>query len=414
VSAQRGIYSAGAAVTVNSGTIAGTTVGIFAKDTTVSVASGSVSGRWALEVQNCKDVTGENAKPGVSVTGGTITGTDKPAVYANGSDVTISAGTITSSKAGRGINATNGAAVTITGGTVTVGGDNAIWVGNASTLNVSGGEVKTTASDSVKVAVYVTGSGSSATISGSAAISAVGRGIDVNSGAKLKIEGGSITSSGEHAVAAFSGAAVTITGGTIESTVHNTYGDAKTDNGYAGIYASDARVEISGGSIAGGIHGIYVTGEDAYLRITGSTTVESKVTAEEYNALHKGSAIVIDDGAEAMIASKSVNIKSTNGYGIFVLGAYDTYQDYVNAVESDDGAVVTKLTLRMATVTAYDFAVGGNGTAHGTDITIGNNAKVSSTSDAAVVYLPQYGSTIIEGTSTKITGSTGSRSAPVC
>lgn len=172
------------------------TSGVFTIDLNGFELSGSSTSCGVLHISG-----NDAAKPDVTITGGTITGSQKSGVYVSNGTVTVTGSTITGNDYG--IHASN-STVTIQDGEITGKDDGVKTTGGA--LTVTGGTVTGTGSNGIYVTTG-TAAISGGKISGAYGVSAV-------QSCTLAISGGEISGS-TYAVNTNKQCALTVTGGTI-------------------------------------------------------------------------------------------------------------------------------------------------------------------------------------------------------
>ena len=160
---------------------------------------------------------------------------------------------------------------------------------------------------------------------------------------------------------------------------------------------------------------IKVTGENVI--ITNSSQEESKLVntfGEGSNAYN----VIYADGAKltvenVTIESKGIGISATNsdmvvknstitsetGLGFGFFGGMKAEE------AKTDTANYNTLTLENSSVSGYTFALAGNGTKHGTAVTIQNSTLTGTI--GAGIYHPQVGTLTVGGADTKISGTSG-------
>ena len=160
---------------------------------------------------------------------------------------------------------------------------------------------------------------------------------------------------------------------------------------------------------------IKVTGENVI--ITNSSQEESKLV----NTFGEGSnaySVIYADGANltvenVTIESKGIGISATNsdmvvknstitsetGLGFGFFGGMTAEE------AKTDTANYNTLTLENSSVSGYTFALAGNGTKHGTAVTIQNSTLTGKI--GAGIYHPQVGTLTVGGADTKISGTSG-------
>lgn len=160
---------------------------------------------------------------------------------------------------------------------------------------------------------------------------------------------------------------------------------------------------------------IEVTGENVI--ITNSSQNESKLINQFDNGSNAYS-VIYADGAKltienVTIKSKSNGISATNsdmvvknstitsetGLGFGFFGGMTAEE------AKTDTANYNTLTLENSTVSGYTFALSGNGTKHGTAVTIQNSTLTGTI--GAGIYHPQVGTLTVGGAKTKISGTSG-------
>ena len=160
---------------------------------------------------------------------------------------------------------------------------------------------------------------------------------------------------------------------------------------------------------------IKVTGENVI--ITNSSQEESKLV----NTFGEGSnaySVIYAEGANltvenVTIESKGIGISATNsdmvvknstitsetGLGFGFFGGMTAEE------AKTDTANYNTLTLENSSVSGYTFALAGNGTKHGTAVTIQNSTLTGTI--GAGIYHPQVGTLTVGGADTKISGTSG-------
>ncbi|MDO4290244.1 MAG: hypothetical protein Q4C41_03325 [Eggerthellaceae bacterium] len=383
----------GGKLVVNGGSIKGNSAGVFNYGE-AEIAGGTISvnrnDRYA--VWNYKDGDTTDAK--LVISGGTLqaTGQDQAAVYqsnANGvGSVEITGGTLNGAVQGTdasGKSAAVAAGVSITGGTFT--SDVSAYVADGYALSgESGGTVgkaTTQAEDSVAVvdgqyfrtlqgAVNAATDGATVTVLKNCEIDST---VEVNKGITLDLGGNTVTVVGPDA-----------TGKENPGFLFNG-GNSKLLNGT--ILDNRSNGNASCGYLA--------------VRVIGaSTSLETETLAVQTyrpNSKDNYNYILRVDGGGQLVMSTGTSLVDMPLEG----GGYDTYGAVGVSVWSGEG-IVSKLTVAGAEINTMGFAVAGNGTAHGTEITVKEGSKLVSSGSTGIFH-PQSGTLTVEGGT--ITGTTG-------
>ncbi|MBQ1407663.1 MAG: Ig-like domain-containing protein [Eubacterium sp.] len=362
---------------------------------------------------------------------GKISGTGNSKIYAG----LVSSGTTYPGK------------LTIESGTYVTSGNYTFRVAAESTLTMNGGTLKAN-----QFGVYVTAASSKFTMNNGTveATSAVGvytvSGSDftmndgtvkagqqaVTSLGNTTINGGTVTATSQIGIYVSSGT-LTVSGGTIQAphdainikdgvgaNVIIKYGTIRATD-YTGIYVGEGDVlTVKGGNITAGYAAVNDKGT---VIMNGGTVVSDNAVNEmpTFNIL----GTVQDDGTvvKAALTMNGGKIEALgNGSAVKLQGnaVFDLNDGVIEAMYSspernDGGAGIaafkdTEVTIEKGNVTAYSYALGGNGLDSGQDD--GTNAKFTikggtlSSAGTAAVYAPQVnGKTVISGGT--ITGKTG-------
>ena len=178
-------------------------------------------------------------------------------------------------------------------------------------------------------------------------------------------------------------------------------------NGY------DITYKIDKGTVSNNL--IKVTGENVI--ITNSSQEESKLVNQFDNGSNAYS-VIYAEGANltvenVTIESKGIGISATNsdmvvknstiasatGLGVGFFGGMTEEE------AKTDTANYNTLTLENSSVSGHTFALAGNGTKHGTAVTIQNSTLTGTI--GAGIYHPQVGTLTVGGADTKISGTSG-------
>ena len=217
----------------------------------------------------------------------------------------------------------------------------------------------------------------------------------------LDLNGKTITSSADIAVRITSSAEVAARM-TVEATIKN--GTIIAEDGKQALAVAGAAAELNGVTVQGGTESAV---KDLYLITVedGALTLDAAKVTLEFAAAAGASAqgqAIRSVNSDVTICNKSA-IKS-DGYGVTFRGALAIAE--AAKAETTDG--FKTLTIENSSVTAYAFAVSGNGSeksGSGTVIVVSGSTLESSA--ATAIYHPQYGVLTIAGDGNKITGETG-------
>ena len=163
-------------------------------------------------------------------------------------------------------------------------------------------------------------------------------------------------------------------------------GSSKITNGTI----QDERVVVSEGNNTAGYYMVVVDGAGTSLETSNVTMVTNRpaISTNRYTYI-----IQLQNGASATLNSGTVlKDQMYNGQ------TYETYGAVGVTVLGTNGGATTSLTVNEgAEISTYGFAVSGNGTMHGTSITI-NGGEITSEISTAI-YHPQEGEITINGDS---------------
>ena len=163
-------------------------------------------------------------------------------------------------------------------------------------------------------------------------------------------------------------------------------GSSKITNGTI----QDERVVVSGGNNTAGYYMVVVNGDGTSLETSNVTMITNRpaISTNQYTYI-----IQLQNGSSATLNSGTVlKDQMYNGQ------TYETYGAVGVTVLGTNGGTTTSLTVNEgAEISTYGFAVSGNGTMHGTSITI-NGGEITSEISTAI-YHPQEGEITINGDS---------------
>ena len=190
--------------------------------------------------------------------------------------------------------------------------------------------------------------------------------------------GGFVLEAGNNAIAIT--AAATVMNGTIKAAA----GEAGyVDNGTTAIAVQGVAVRLEGLKITGeatdpAANLFLITVENGSLEVA-----DSNITMTFASDSEKQGQVIRTVNSDLAISDSEIT--ANGGYGVAFRGGM-TQEKAVAA----DASEYNKLTIADSAIKAELFAIAGNGTTHGTVITVSGDSKIESTNGVAI-YHPQYG-----------------------
>lgn len=324
---------------------------VFNSGGTINIYGGIFNGSKA--VLKADNSTNENTQSVITVGGGKYTGDIS---IGDESTLAVSGGTF-SSDVSQYVDASSGI-------TKDSNGD---WVVAPLTGENATASVGDKYYNSLSAAIAAAGDGDTVTLLKDTELTSVGisKGITLDLGGKtLKLVAGSTSPVG----LSFSSGSSKITNGTIQ----------------------DERVVVSGENNTAGYYMVVVNGDGTSLETSNVTMITNRpaISTNQYTYI-----IQLQNGSSATLNSGTVlKDQMYNGQ------TYETYGAVGVTVLGTNGGTTTSLTVNEgAEISTYGFAVSGNGTMHGTSITI-NGGEITSEISTAI-YHPQEGEITINGDS---------------